>query len=666
MTSTERLLFTSLEVRGRRLRNRIVSTPHATGWGRDGLISGEEVEYHIRKAAGGCALVMTFGSASVDPASAASYGSISLWEERNEPALRALAAGVHEHGAVCMAQMTHMGRRGDSRVSGRALRSSSDRPEGVHREVPVPLSGREIAQIVQRFAEAAARLQRCGWDGAEVTSFGGHLIEQFFDPEVNDRSDEYGGRLENRTRFGREVLEAVRDAVGAEFILSFRMSLHQHAREGMGVAELIDVAASIGSSGAVDLFSVSGGSGTSHRATGYFVPPAHVPENAYREPAAQLRRAVDVPVLVAGRILTEEAAERCLASGIDLVAMTRAIIADHELPRKLRRGVAPRPCISINEGCIGRLYEGIPMACSINPGVRVDELDDLETAGPARRVTVVGGGVSGLAAARAAALRGHDVHLFERDEVLGGRLRIAARYSAAYRWPLYVEWLEGEIDAAAVTVSRGAVPSLDDVLTDEPDTIIVATGSRLRASAIPAGPIRVVDADELLVRTPPTPHPGVERALVVDDAGDLATAAAIEILVGDGWTVEILTSETSVFCRLDPTQLPFVLGDAARAGVRLTPNTELVRSERGARVVVRDLYADTTDTRAGVGLIVLCGFRQANSHLALDLAHSRPDAEVRVVGDALAPRRLLDAVREGHHAGATCAQVVRNHRQLRA
>lgn len=306
------------------------------------------------------------------------------------------------------------------------------------------------------------------------------------------------------------------------------------------------------------------------------------------------------------------------------------------------------------------------MACSINPTVRVDEADDLEAARPVRRVTVVGGGVSGLAAARAAALRGHDVHLIERDEALGGRLRIAARYSAAYRWPLYVEWLEGEIDATGVTVSRGMVPSVDDLLSDEPDTIIVATGSRLREAAIPAGPIRVADADELLAQTPPTPHPGAERALVVDDAGDLATAAASEILVGGGWAVEILTSQTSVFCQLDPTQLPFVLRDAARAGVRLTPNTELVRSERDARVIVRDLYADTADTRSGVGLIVLCGFRQANRHLAQELAQTWPDAEVHVVGDALAPRRLLDAVREGHHAGATCAKVTGNHRRLRA
>ena len=186
-------LYSPLELRGRVLRNRIVSTPHATGWGRDGLIDPREVAYHVRKAEGGCALVMTFGSASVDPTTAASYGSIALWDERNEPALRALADGVHGHGALCMSQMTHMGRRGTSTLTGIPLRAPSDLPEGVHLEVPVPLAVSEIPAIVQRFAEAAARLERCGWDGCEVTSFGGHLIEQFFDPGVNTRTDEYGG-----------------------------------------------------------------------------------------------------------------------------------------------------------------------------------------------------------------------------------------------------------------------------------------------------------------------------------------------------------------------------------------------------------------------------------------------------------------------------------------
>ena len=230
-------LLSPFEVRGRELRNRIVSTPHATGWSRDGLIDRSEVDYHVRKAAGGCGLVMTFGSASVDPSTEASYGSIALWDERNEPALRALADGVHEHGALVLSQATHMGRRGTSVISGIALRAASDLPEGVHMEVPVPLATDELPAIVERFADVARRIERCGLDGIEVTSYGGHLLEQFFDPLVNTRTDEYGGSLENRTRLAREVLLAVRAAVSDRFVVGFRMTLDQCLTGGLGPDE---------------------------------------------------------------------------------------------------------------------------------------------------------------------------------------------------------------------------------------------------------------------------------------------------------------------------------------------------------------------------------------------------------------------------------------------
>ncbi len=163
--------------------------------------------------------------------------------------------------ARCIAQLTHMGRRGTSALSGVPLRSPSDLPEGVHLEVPVPLAVPEIDAIVGRFAEAARRLERCGWDGAEVTSFGGHLIEQFFDPGVNRRTDAYGGSLENRTRFGREVLAAVRAAVGDGFIVGFRMAGDQCLTGGLGPDELIEVARSLAAGGAIDILSVSGGTG---------------------------------------------------------------------------------------------------------------------------------------------------------------------------------------------------------------------------------------------------------------------------------------------------------------------------------------------------------------------------------------------------------------------
>ena len=278
---------------------------------------------------------MTFGSASVDPTTAASYGSISLWDERNEPALRALADGVHGHGALCMSQMTHMGRRGTSTLTGIPLRAPSDLPEGVHLEVPVPLAVSEIPAIVQRFADAAARLERCGWDGCEVTSFGGHLIEQFFDPGINTRTDEYGGSLENRTRFGREVLEAVRAAVSDDFIVGFRMAVDQCLTGGLGPDELIEVARSLAATGAIDLFSVSGGTGATRLSTAYFVPGDELPEGVFNERARRFREAVGVPVIVAGRNVEPAMADACVA---ERRRPGRDDARDHRRPRPAREG----------------------------------------------------------------------------------------------------------------------------------------------------------------------------------------------------------------------------------------------------------------------------------------------------------------------------------------
>jgi 2,4-dienoyl-CoA reductase-like NADH-dependent reductase (Old Yellow Enzyme family) len=578
------LLLSPFELRGARLRNRIVSTPHATGWGgSSGLLERSEVDYHVRKSAGGCGLVMTFGSASVDPRTAASYGSVALWDERNEPALRALAAGVHEHGGVCMSQMTHMGRRGHSRESGIPLRAPSDVPEPVHREVPVPLDAEEIPPIVERFAAAARRLEACGWDGCAVTSFGGHLIEQFFDPQINTRTDRYGGSLENRTRFAREVLAAVREAVSERFVVGFRMTVDQRLATGMTPAELREIGAWLCDTGDIDLLSVSGGTGATPMSQAATVPPDEVPEAAYAEPAGEMRAAVGVPVLVAGRILDGETAERVLReTGVDLVAMTRAIIADPDLPHRLQDRARARPCISINEGCIGRLYSGLPVWCSVNPAIREPRLETATPAAHPGRVVVVGGGVAGLEAARGAALRGHDVVVLERRQVLGGRARLALERRGRQRWGLYLDWLAAELADAGVELRLGVDADADAVLAERPDAVVVATGSVPREETVPPGPIPVLDADAVLEDGAPAPNRATGAVVVDDDAG-FASVTVAETLAGRGWEVEIVTALPGVAIEIDPTQRPFVLRRLQHAGVRLSPSLECIRSEPGGR-----------------------------------------------------------------------------------
>jgi len=646
------LLLSPFDIRGRRLRNRIVSTPHATGWSRDGLIDRSEVDYHVRKSAGGCGLVMTFGSASVDRSTEASYGSIALWDERNEPALRSLADGVHQHGALVMSQMTHMGRRGTSAISGIPLRAPSDLPEGVHLEVPVPLATNELPAIVERFANVARRLESCGLDGVEVTSFGGHLIEQFFDPVVNTRTDDYGGSLENRTRFAREVLEAVRATVSETFIVGFRMTVDQCLTGGLGPDDMIEIARSLATTGAVDLFSVSGGTGATRLSTAYFVPGDLLPEGVYNERAIRFRREVGIPTLVAGRNVEPDIAEAAVAGGLDLIAMTRALIADPDLPRKIADGRHHRPCIGLNDGCIGRLYTGLPMYCSVNPAIRDPGSADVVRAEVPVRVVVVGGGVAGLEAARAAALRGHQVVLFERRNTLGGRARLAAQRSGRERWSRYIDWLRDEADAAGAEIRLGVDADADNVLDGKPDVVIVATGSILRPEARLPGPVPVVDVDKLLEHgLAVLPDPSSGAALILDDDGHQLAPTASETLVAAGFDVEIATTHPSVGALIDATQLPLVLQRLARDGVQLTPNVTGVASS-GRAVTLRHLYSEADEQRERIAVVVIAGRRMSLCTLPEQLAAAAPGLPVTVVGDALSPRTLLDATTEGARAGA--------------
>ena len=345
-------------------------------------------------------------------------------------------------------------------------------------------------------------------------------------------------------------------------------------------------------------------------------------------------------------------AEAALAGGLDLIAMTRAIIADPDLPRKVASGERPRPCIGLNDGCIGRLYTGKPMYCSVNPAVRDPSLGTLErTASPAR-VVVVGGGVAGLEAARAAARRGHAVVLFERRAALGGRARFAGRRSGRDRWARYVDWLREEVEAAGAKIRVGVEADASAVLAERPDAVIMATGSVLRAEARLPGPLLVLDVDELLDGAA-IPDPASGTALILDDDGAQLAPTAAEALVAADFEVEIATTHKAVADLIDDTQLPFILQRLAVDGVRLTPNVAGVSSGEGGTVTLRHLYSERDERREGVALVVIAGRRQGLTTLRDELAAAARELAITVVGDALSPRTLLDATAEGAHAGAT-------------
>ncbi len=658
MTAPYPRLFEPITIRRREIKNRIVSTAHNPNWEGDGLISEKHVRYHVRKAAGGAGLVMTFGSADVHKEGGAFTDSVKLWEPANEAALRQLAEGVHRHGAAVISQASHLGHRGNSLISGRPLQAPSEVPQPVRREIPHVLKKGEIKAIVTSFAEAARRLERCGWDGIEITSFGGHLIEQFWSPRINRREDEYGGDLEGRMRFSIEIVEAVGGAVSDRFMVGVRMTGDPlYNVIGLGADDMLRIAQHLDGVGRIDFFNISGGTGSTLESQAATVPGDTFARACYLPLARRMKQHLSVPVLAAGRILDLEEAEAALAGGdCDLIAMTRAIIADPDLPKKAAAGEVDRirPCIAINEGCIGRDYQGYPMLCAVNPAIAWPELDEHTGAQTHECVVVVGAGPAGMEAARVAASR-HRTTLLERSHRVGGQIATAAR---AHERPLlgrHIQWLERELERLGVAVRLGAEGTVDSVLALDPSVVVLATGatSGLPTEVQGVNIHCVTDVDLLEGRV----AVAVGSAVLVYDPEGLNRGGSIANFAAEAGaaSVELATPLLTVCQDLDPTQQPAMLRRLARNRVVCSPNHVLVEPE-GGRLVLKHAWSEEK-LQVEADLAVFVGYRRAASGLEDELRAARPDLQVLMAGDCIAPRRLHDAVAEGVSAGNAAGQV---------
>ena len=370
---------------------------------------------------------------------------------------------------------------------------------------------------------------------------------------------------------------------------------------------------------------MSGGTGASRLSTAYAVPGDELPEGVFNERARRFREAVGVPVIVAGRNVEPAMADACVASGVDLVAMTRAIIADPDLPAKARAGRAARPCIGINEGCIGRLYTDRPMWCSVNPGIRDPELAELvpaATAGGSSSSEVAWPGWRRRAGRRCAvtasccssAARSSADALASPARGAGGSAgRATSSGCGTRRRP------PGRSCAPAPRRRRRRCSP------KSPDAVILATGSELRPSAALPGPVPVLDVDALLERG----VPAVRRsALVLDDEGGFLAPTAAERLDAEGFTVEIATTHPVVGAEIDPTQQPFVFRRLALAGVVMTPHLSGVSSDADG-VTLRNIYTERDERREGVGLVVMAGYRHAVVDLRDQLTAQRPELRAR-------------------------------------
>ena len=589
-------LLEPFDLGGLRLRNRVFSSSHSPGYNVDGTPSDRYVRYHEEKAKGGIGLTMIGGSSNVSRDSASLWGQLDFGSESIVAPLADMVDRIHGHGTAIMCQLTHMGRRNVSN-DGDWLPTIAPSPirEPMHRFWPKEMERSDIRRVVTDFASAARRAAEAGLDGIELLATS-HLLDQFWTPLVNRRTDEYGGSLANRLRFTFEVLEAVRASVGDRLLVGLRMIGDEDLVGGLDRDDCCEIAVSLATSGLLDFLNVAGPALSTEAGLARAIPPAGTPLMPYLPVATAIREAVDLPILHATRITDVASARHAIVEElVDLVGMTRAHLADPHLVAKLERGDGDRIRVCVGAAyCINRLHLGLDSVCVQNPATgREASVPQLvvRSDGPRKRVGVVGAGPGGLEAARTCAERGHEVVLFEAQDRVGGQMALAARAGERQREVAsLVDWLEAEVGHAGVDVRLSTPVGLDEVLAEGADVVVVATGGLPDTSYLEAGENLVYTSwDVLAGRARPA-----GRVLVYDDHGAERGLAVVEYLAGrDLTTLEVVTPDRHVgydlATPLGPTYLRMLYGH----GVLLTPDHRLTRvkeASNGLQVTLCNEY----------------------------------------------------------------------------
>ncbi|NKI68348.1 FAD-dependent oxidoreductase [Collimonas pratensis] len=600
-------LFSPLTLNQITLRNRVVSTAHAEVYAEAGGLPGERyIRYYEEKAKGGLGLAICGGSSTVSIDSPQGWWkSVNLTTDKVIEPLSRLAEAMHRHGAKIMIQATHMGRRtawhGENWPH---LVSPSGIREPVHRGNAKIIEIEEIRRIVADFAAAAKRVKQAGMDGIEISAAHQQLIDQFWSPRVNQRTDEYGGSLENRMRFGIEVLTAVREAVGKDFCVGMRMCGDEFHEDGVDHETAKQIAQALSASGLIDFLSVVGSGADTHNTLANCMPPMALPPEPFVHLAAGIKAVSSVPVMHAQSIRDAGQAERILSSGmVDLVGMTRAQIADPHMVIKIRDGREDeiKQCVGANY-CIDRQYNGLDVLCVQNAATSREQSMPHQIAksrGPKRKVVVVGAGPAGLEAARVARERGHEVVLFERSEAVGGQINLAAKAPQREQMAGIARWFDMETKRLGVDRRLGVNADEAMILAERPDIVVLATGgsnytSQVTAWGIAEG-LSVSSWDILQGRVAPG-----KNVLVYDGISTHAGFGVADFLASRGSLVEIVTPDVKIADDTGGTTFPIFYRRLYAQGVIPTPNYWLDRvyAEGDKKVaVLRNEYTEVQEER---------------------------------------------------------------------
>jgi mycofactocin system FadH/OYE family oxidoreductase 2 len=645
-----RCLFSPIKIGKVTLRNRIVCPAHCTAFFGEGEPPNERMAHYLAaRARGGVGMIVTPQNVVWPSSTSRSY--VATCDDKAIPAYEMISKAVHDHGAKVVAQLTHLGSlTGFIDDAGAGFAASAlggvmgMLPSTLGNSVPHEISIEEIKLVIKSYADSARRMQETGYDGVEITcDMGtGGLLVSFMSPLSNRRNDEYGGSLENRFRFQMEIIDAVRKAVGPDFVVGFRLVGDMLMNGSTTLDDAKILAVKIEATSQVDYLSISAG-------TAGHIPPMHFPLGCFVYMAAGVKEVVNLPVICHGRINDPVQAEQILANNqADLIGIARGLISDPEWPNKAREGRAEeiRKCIGCIQSCAGNFLRRSPITCAINPEAgREEQMATIVPAETKKTVMVIGGGAAGLETARVAALRGHRVTLYEKQKELGGQLNIAARIPKREDFAEVPRYYSYQMRLLGVEVIRETEVTPEMVREKNPDAVVIATGSTVTRPMIKGG-----DSDNVVwVRDVLQEKVEVGENVVVIAAEQHEQALGVAIFLADkGKKVELITHCLYAGSELETNTLTFMYQQLLSSGGVVTPLTR-VKEITGGTVVVANAVTGAERSIEGVDTVVYSAIGRPDD--ALYHALKGEAKEIYAVGHCLAPRLLQDSVWDGANVG---------------
>lgn len=627
-------LFSPIRINTLEVKNRLFMPPMCTDYA---TIRGEPTDrliaYYRERAKGGVGLI-NVEFTYVNPEGRVFEHMTGLYADGMIPGYQKLVDAVHEAGAKIAIQISHAGRRTHSMVTGEIPVAPSPVPR-LNGEVPRELTIDDIQELINDFVRAAVRAKEAGFDAVMVHLAHGYLIHQFLSPLSNKRQDRYGGDLDGRSRFAIEILQKIREKVGVDFPITCRFCADEYMPGGFDLDQSKKVAKKLEEEG-IDAIDISAGT---HETDYIMSAPSNTQPGFLTHLSKAIKEVVQVPVGIVGRISDPVLAEQILEEGkADFISMGRALIADPELPIKASLGRLDdiRPCTACNLGCNDRMYFQLDITCQTNPMAGRELYFTIEHAPRKKKIMIIGGGPAGLEAARVAALRGHEVLLYEKEKGLGGQLNLASIPPGKIEYRKLIQYYEYQMKKLRVNIIYKEADK-EEINQVKPDVIIFATGGRPHTGeGIRMESSSIVGAWELLGG-----EKSVGEKVVIVGGGQIGCETA-DFLLDQRKKITILEMTENVAYDMSKRARKLVLDKLTKGGVEIIKRalvTEISDSEMTYESMgLKQKLRDFDHVILAVGTV---------SDSALSREVGEMDVPVFSVGDCVSPRRAIEAIRDG-------------------